>query len=1606
VTCVLAAVGVFWIAVPRAQALEALDGRIQAHGFLEMQVRGLDRDFEEEFDLAQWYNVLNVELEFDILPDGWGPFDLLQAYVRLEGRFDCLYYKACGIFPSARTYGNKSRDLPLRLRDADDWDGAGVIDSNAEATPPGLVPRVPEDTRDPTNWVVETTRTVPVTGPFDTSYRPDVNYDPNLENIESPYNPAGPTAPQYARWQGNPTPSPPNDDLSYCPTNGLTGTAAQPIGCYTNRPEAFEIDKRRGFPGFDTVFDINGADGELGPNPDYFLADPDGTVNQMRALGGAATTKDYEAVFRGLALERDDPAYYVLGVEVDTKIIDAVDVAAIPPGELTQERAQQIVYGGDPEDPSYSDEDCEDGYCGGIREAGQLYTLDPMLDWKFTFRDKVGPEGGTGQTWIMAPWLPKNFFGSLAQGSNRANPFRGRATPTIVLRSPAETLPVRSAGVRYHVLDVASGIFDPLTDCDTGACTYGADPVDPRLLKLEQLLIAAGESGTTIAGHSPAVQPTWFGPYPNNFFSRTFGGDFSGIVAQWNTYANRSTFGAPIKANLPFIQQIAVSGTPGYISSGYAETIPYTNIEVTGGLGELPLRPAPDRSNLLKLDPLVAQGLYIPSRGMVEALQTIDFDDHEFNISQIDRAFNHGASQSDTYEVKEAYLDMEFLDSRLWVRAGIQNIVWGKTELFRTTDQFNAQDMAIASLPSLEESRIGLLSARAVYSFYDVGPLQDVRFELAANFDRIKPADLGACGEPYTIDVVCGATFGLAIHGVAGIGLAGVDRPPSGWDDVKGVEFGGRLEFRWDRFSFAITDFYGYNDFPYPDPIFFYERNVDPNSGRPRKAGATGPCENAAGFATNFQLRQVLLQAGNARMEFIDGRTDAAPTGEATPTNVNDDYQRRPEPYTLLGVGIDEACLKPGGAPGGPNENRFDPSKGSDLDPDDFDVYGAGSLAVPDPDSYIYQTQGQWALEGSSVDYALAYHPANQSLFSWICSASIGYFAGFSPGTCLLNLFGSPDPLIPIEGALGLPPFSEFFSTLVAGEIDFNAQVFGWRLIQQNTKARRQAFAQIPAAPLNRDVRDGLVTATSSWVARGLEPRSENNFLTIDSTLTLEQKALLGCGPFYGTRCDSGAVGRPFGAPPVGWDFGEGGGIDLLNAEGGAVTEAMAGSSGAGDVTPRIVEGLGRYVDGSESDDFLLDVWATWSDDAQPGTIDFIGGPVCTRYEPESPDADAEGNVRLPGCRGARSATANPEGAFFGLPTIEVVFDPRFTPRQDGCPFGPTMTARDGTVYVVRAVNEDGTIDTGEAARINAELTQTCFNSNAAQVSLHSTSRFQVDPLQRYLGLSQSVPPSRTLFHPLAGCENAGPDWRGNAPWLESDPGFLCDFRFRNLEADFIEGHAQVFRSELAAWSWNFLMFLAVTSCNSASGGDDLADPDCFDPELAWDVTRCSLSTPQLCRNAQILLELTAGAAQAVEIDIRPGSDHNVIRPFSRKPVPVALLGSESFDVAKVDVTTLAFGPAGASPVFDLTRPWVFFLSYRDVNGDGEKDLLSLYRPVETGIAPGDDEACLRGEMLDGTPFEGCDAIVTVTGCGIGFELAFLLPPLLWLHARRRRGEG
>ena len=115
--------------------------------------------------------------------------------------------------------------------------------------------------------------------------------------------------------------------------------------------------------------------------------------------------------------------------------------------------------------------------------------------------------------------------------------------------------------------------------------------------------------------------------------------------------------------------------------------------------------------------------------------------------------------------------------------------------------------------------------------------------------------------------------------------------------------------------------------------------------------------------------------------------------------------------------------------------------------------------------------------------------------------------------------------------------------------------------------------------------------------------------------------------------------------------------------------------------------------------------------------------------------------------------------------------------------------------------------------------------------------------------------------------------------------------------------------------------------------------------------------------------------AMAVEpndatIDIRPGTDSNYIFTSSRGLVPVVLFDEELYDFSLVDAESLQFGPANVSPVFQFSV---------DVNGDGNKDLLSFFKQNETGIECGDTAATLSFNV-DDAPYLGIDN-VTVAPC-------------------------
>lgn len=134
-------------------------------------------------------------------------------------------------------------------------------------------------------------------------------------------------------------------------------------------------------------------------------------------------------------------------------------------------------------------------------------------------------------------------------------------------------------------------------------------------------------------------------------------------------------------------------------------------------------------------------------------------------------------------------------------------------------------------------------------------------------------------------------------------------------------------------------------------------------------------------------------------------------------------------------------------------------------------------------------------------------------------------------------------------------------------------------------------------------------------------------------------------------------------------------------------------------------------------------------------------------------------------------------------------------------------------------------------------------------------------------------------------------------------------------------------------------------------------------------------------------------------LDIKPGSCPNSFNRESKGVLPVALVGTDTFDVSQVDIDSLELGradgvggsvqpnegpPGPHSVIEDVATPFDGELcECHDLDGDGIDDLSMKFRSqdlveaLELDSLPGGGlvELCLTGTLLDGTPFEACDCI-------------------------------
>ena len=113
-----------------------------------------------------------------------------------------------------------------------------------------------------------------------------------------------------------------------------------------------------------------------------------------------------------------------------------------------------------------------------------------------------------------------------------------------------------------------------------------------------------------------------------------------------------------------------------------------------------------------------------------------------------------------------------------------------------------------------------------------------------------------------------------------------------------------------------------------------------------------------------------------------------------------------------------------------------------------------------------------------------------------------------------------------------------------------------------------------------------------------------------------------------------------------------------------------------------------------------------------------------------------------------------------------------------------------------------------------------------------------------------------------------------------------------------------------------------------------------------------------------------------VPIDIKPGSDPNSINLCSKGVITVAILSTfdPAFDATQVLGSSIEFAGQG----IPLKKKGTLWASEEDVNNDGLDDYV-FHIEVEnlSGLA-GETEATLTGELADGTPIEGTDAVTIV----------------------------
>ncbi|KJS36316.1 MAG: cox2 cytochrome oxidase subunit 2 [Hyphomonas sp. BRH_c22] len=239
------------------------------------------------------------------------------------------------------------------------------------------------------------------------------------------------------------------------------------------------------------------------------------------------------------------------------------------------------------------------------------------------------------------------------------------------------------------------------------------------------------------------LRATYDGVYDLN--SSEFGEDSGGAVSFINIGAPAGSLGPGSPAipahTTPYGSSIVTAGTPGLPPSnafGFD-----TSVNPNAGLAILGSAYHEQGSGVVLAYP--TRPCDVDSRGCINGY--LDYSSDDLRFSEFNDKLDF---------IRELYVDgtipLGDNGSELGIRLGKQQVVWGRTDLFRVLDVLNPVDYSRHNIyDELEDIRIPQWMLSTEARLGPQGPFTDLNFSFVWNFDEFRPNNLGQGGTPYSI---------------------------------------------------------------------------------------------------------------------------------------------------------------------------------------------------------------------------------------------------------------------------------------------------------------------------------------------------------------------------------------------------------------------------------------------------------------------------------------------------------------------------------------------------------------------------------------------------------------------------------------------------------------------------------------------------------------------------------------------------------------------------------------------------------------------------------------------------------------------------------------